>query len=102
MKKLVLVALACAALAYAEDKRVQKIVPVTHGETGQIFQTVRDLMGGTGILVKTYQNNIVLSGMPEAVAAAEQLIKNLENAAPRHRTLECTGYTLLSLTQACQ
>jgi hypothetical protein len=100
MKKLIMLALACTALTCkAEDTLVQKIIPVTQGDTGQISSTVRDLMGSMPVAIRTYQNNIVLNGKPEAVAAAEQLIKNLMSAAPRERNVEITGYIVLANVQ---
>jgi hypothetical protein len=100
MKKLMVITLACAALAYAADEtRVQKVVPIKIGDANQVFQTVRDVMAGQ-INVKLYENSVVLNGTAEAVAAAEQLIKNLESSAPRERDVDVTGYIILASTQA--
>lgn len=100
MKRLVLLALVFGALVCAaDDAHVQKIVPIKNGDFGQMFQTVRDLMQGQ-VNVRGYQNNLVLSGSSEAVAAAEQLIKNLENSAPRERNVDVTGYIILAGSQA--
>ena len=100
MKRLMLVALAFAGLVCAaEETRVQKVIPVKTGDVSQVFQTVRDIMQGQ-VSVKMYQNNVVVSGSTEAVAAAEQLIKNLETSAPRERDIDVTGYIILASTQA--
>jgi hypothetical protein len=99
MKKLIMLALACAALGYAEDS-VQKIVPITTGDTGQIFNAVTNVLSGMPVRIQAYQNTIVLNGSAEAVAAAEQLIKNLMSSAPRERNIEITGYIILATTQA--
>jgi hypothetical protein len=101
MKKLIVLALACAALGYAaDDTRVQKIVPITTGDTGQIFNTVSNVLATMPVRIHAYQNTIVLNGSAEAVAAAEQLIKNLMTSAPRERNIEITGYIILATTQA--
>ena len=101
MRKLMILALVFGSLVCAADEtRIQKIVPVKNGDVGQVFQTVRDVLNGTGLSARMYQNNIVLSGSAEAVAAAEQLIKNLEAAAPRERDVDVTGYVVLASTQA--
>src|SRR5258708_128441 len=101
MKKLIMLALACAALGYAaEATRVQKIVPITAGDAREVFSAVSNVMANMPIKIQMYQNSLVLNGTAETVAAAEQLIKNLENAAPRQRTIEVTGYIVLALTQA--
>jgi len=101
MKKLIVLTLAFAALLCAADEaRVQKIVPVRNGDAVQVFATVRDLMTGPALNVKLYQTTVVLNGTPEAVAAAEQLIKNLETSSPRDRDIEVTGYIVLAFTQA--
>lgn len=100
MKRLMVLALAFAALLGAADEtRVQKVVPVKNGDAAQVFQTVRDIMAGQ-INVKLYQNNVVLNGTAEAVAAAEQLIKNLETSSPREHDIELTGYIILASPQA--
>jgi hypothetical protein len=97
MKKLIMLALACAALAYAaEDTRVQKIVPITTGDTTQIFMTVANVMASMPIKIQMYQNTLVLNGTQESVTSAEQLIKNLMSAAPRERNIEITGYIILA------
>jgi hypothetical protein len=95
MKKLIMLALACAALGYADD-RVQKIVPITTGDTFQIYGTVASVMANMPIKVQMYQNTLVLNGTTESVTAAEQLIKNLMSAAPRERNIEITGYIILA------
>ena len=97
MKKWIMLALACAGLAYAaEEPRTQKIVPVTTGDTGNIFRTVESVMRGTPLSITSYQNTIVLSGPPDVVASAEQLIKNLMSSAPRERDIEITGFIVLA------
>jgi hypothetical protein len=98
MKKLIMLALACAALGCAED-RVQKIVPITTGDTTQIFMTVSNVMASMPIKIQMYQNTLVLNGTQESVNAAEQLIKNLMSAAPRERNIEITGYIVLANVQ---
>jgi hypothetical protein len=95
MKKLIMLAFACAALGYADD-RVQKIVPITTGDTAQIFSTVANVMASMPIKIQIYQNTLVLNGTQESVTAAEQLIKNLMSAAPRERNIEITGYIILA------
>ncbi len=100
MKKLIVLALAFAFVACAEDNRVQKILPVKNGDSMQVFQTVRDVLQGMPITVKLYQNSIVVNGTPETVAAAEQLVKNLESSTPRDRDVEITGYIVLASVQA--
>src|SRR5258708_9010075 len=101
MKKLTMLALACAALAYAaEDTRVQKIVPITTGDTFQILSTVASVMGNMPVKIQMYQNTLVLNGTQESGAAADQLIKNLMSAAPRDRNIEITGYIILSNVHA--
>jgi hypothetical protein len=99
MKKLIMLALACAALGYADD-RVQKIVPITTGDTFQIYGTVASVMASMPIKIQMYQNTLVLNGTQESVTAAEQLIKNLMSAAPRERNIEITGYIILANVQA--
>lgn len=99
MKKVIIIALALAGLTAAAEAPVQRIVPVKNGDPSQIYVTVHDLMQGQ-VNVRQYQNNIVLNGSSEAVAAAEQLIKNLENSAPRERDFELTGYIVLAIAQA--
>lgn len=100
MKKLMVFALAFATLACAgAETSVQKIVPVRNGDASQVFQTVRDIMQGQ-VNVRLYQNNVVLNGSAEAVAAAEQLIKNLESSSPRERDIEVSGYIILASAQA--
>lgn len=100
MRKLIVLTLACAALACAaEETRVQKVVPVKNGDASQIYQTVRDVMQGQ-LNIRLFQNNVVLNGTSEAVAAAEQLIKNLESSAPRERDVDVTGYIILASAQA--
>ena len=101
MKKLMMLALACATLACAaEDTRIQKIVPITTGDTMQIFGTVANVMANMPIKIQMYQNTLVLNGTQESVTAAEQLIKNLMSSAPRERNIEITGYIILATTQA--
>jgi hypothetical protein len=101
MKKLMVLALAFAALACAADEtRVQKIVPVKNGDVLQVYSTVRDVMNGMPIAIRMYQNNVILNGTSEAVAAAEQLIKNLETSVPRERDIDVTGYIILASIQA--
>src|SRR5260370_14913893 len=101
MKKLIMLVLACATLACAaENPPVQKIVPITTGDTREIFSTVANLMANMPVKIQMYQNSLVLSGTPEAFGAAEQLIKNLETAGARQRTIEVTGYIVLALTQS--
>src|SRR5258708_19378137 len=101
MKKLIVLAVACAAIGWAaEDTRVQKIVRITTGDAREIFSTVENVMASMPMKIQLYQNSLVLNGTAETVAAAEQLIKNLENAAPRQRTIEVTGYIVLALTPA--
>ena len=101
MNKLIVVALAFATLVCAADEaRVTKIVPVKNGDVGQVYQTVHEVLNGMGLSTRMYQNNVVLSGSAEAVAAAEQLIKNLESAAPRERDVDVTGYVVLASAQA--
>jgi hypothetical protein len=95
MKKLIVLVLAFAVFACAED-RVQKILPVKNGDSMQVFQTVRDVLDGMPITVKLYQNNIVVNGTPEMVAAAEQLVKNLGSSTPHDRDVEITGYIILA------
>src|SRR5260370_25563577 len=103
MKKLIMLALACAALACAaEDTRVQKIVRITTGDAREIFSTVENVMASMPMKIQLYQNSLVLNGTAEMVAAAEQLIKNLANAAPRQRTIEVTADICLALTQAAE
>ncbi len=75
---------------------MQKIVPVKNGNINQIFPTVRDVMQPTGLIVKAYENSVIVSGKPEMVAAAEQLVKNLDAAAGRQRDVEITGYIVLA------
>ncbi len=99
MKKLIVLVLAFAVLACAEDAKVQKILPVKNGDSGQVFATVRDVLDGMPIKVRLYQNSIVVNGTPEAVAAAEQLVKNLESSTPRDRDCEITGYIVLASVQ---
>jgi len=99
MKKLIVLALAFAFVACAEDAKVQKILPVKNGDSGQVFATVRDVLDGMPIKVRLYQNNIVVNGTPEAVAAAEQLVKNLESSTPHDRDVEITGYIILASVQ---
>jgi hypothetical protein len=96
MKTLIVFALAFAALA---ETSVQKIVPVKNGDATQVFATVRDIMQGQ-VNVRLYQNNVILNGSAEAVAAAEQLIKNLESTVPRERDVDVSGYIILASTQA--
>jgi hypothetical protein len=101
MKKLIMLALACATLAYAaEDTRVQKIVPITTGDTRQIFNAVSNVLAAMPVNIQMYQDTLVLNGSAETVAAAEQLIKNLMSSAPRERNIEITGYIILATTQA--
>lgn len=95
MKKLIMLALACAALGYADD-RVQKVVPIATGDTLQIYSTVSNVMASMPIKIQMYQNTLVLNGSQESVNAAEQLIKNLMSAAPRERDIEITGYIILA------
>jgi hypothetical protein len=100
MKKLIMLALACATLAYAaEDARVQKIVPIPTGDTMQIFSTVANVMATMPVKIQMYQNTLVLNGTQEAVTAAEQLIKNLMSSAPREHNIEITGYIVLATAQ---
>jgi hypothetical protein len=99
MKKLIMLALACA-LAYAEDTRVQKIVPITNGDTREILLTVANVMAAMPVKIQQYQNTLVLNGTQESVTAAEQLIKNLMSAAPRERNIEITGYIVLASVEA--
>ena len=101
MKKLIMLALACASLTYAaDDKFVQKIIPITTGDSMQILLTVRNVMVGMPVRIEWYQNTIIVNGFPDAVTAAEQLIKNLTSSAPRERNIEITGYIVLATTQA--
>lgn len=99
--KIYVVMLAFAVLTCAAEDvtRVQKVVPVKTGDAAQVFQTVRDIMQGQ-VAVKLYQNNVVLNGTAEAVAAAEKLIQNLESSAPRERDVDVTGYIILAGAQA--
>ena len=97
MKKLMMLALVCAALVHAaEQTQVQKIVPITSGDVLQIYSTVGNVMLNMPVRVQMYQNTLVLNGTPEAVAAAEQLIKNLMSTAPRVHNIEITGYIVLA------
>ena len=101
MKKWMMLALACAGLAYAaEEPRAQKIVPVTSGDTGNIYRTIEAVMQGTSLRITAYQNTIVLNGPPDLVASAEQLIKNLMSSAPRERNIEVSGYIILASVEA--
>src|SRR5579884_3809267 len=96
MSKLIVLVLVCAPLLCAADQpTMQKIVPLKAGDGVDVFATVRDLMHDQ-VSVKMYQNNIVLSGSAEGVAAAEQLIKNLESMASHTRDVELTGYIILA------
>jgi hypothetical protein len=100
MKKLLVVLLAAAAmLAYADETHVQKVVPVKSGDAAQIFTTARDVLQTLTLKMTMYQNNIVLSGSADAVAAAEQLIKNLEASSPVDRDVEISGYIILAAMQ---
>lgn len=101
MKRMIVLALTFAVLACAEENHgpVQKIIPVKNGNVGQVYQAVHDVLAGTPVTVNIYQNNIVLSGTPEMVAAAEQLVKNLESSTPRDRDVEITGYIVLASVQ---
>ena len=101
MKKWMMLALACAGLGYAaEEPRAQKIVPVTTGDTTNIYRTVESVMQGTPLHITAYQNTIVLNGPPDLVASAEQLIKNLMSSAPRERNIEVSGYIVLASVES--
>ncbi|SRR5579872_595334 len=101
MKKWMMLALACAGLACAaEEARVQKIVPVTTGDAQQIYGTLITVMNNMPLQFQRYQNTIVLNGTPEAVASAEQLIKNMMSMSPRERGIEITGSIILASAEA--
>jgi len=100
MKKLLVIFFAAAAmLARADETHVQKVVPVKSGDASQIFATARDVLQTLPLKMTMYQNNIVLNGTPDAVAAAEQLIKNLEASSPVDHDVEISGYIVLASTQ---
>src|ERR1700759_2930664 len=100
MKKLLVLLFAEAAiLAQADESHVQKVVPVKSGDASQIFSTARDVLQTLPLKMTMYQNNIVLSGTADAVAAAEQLIKSLEASSPVDRDVEISGYIILAATQ---
>jgi hypothetical protein len=102
MKRLLLaLVFAGAALMYADEPaRVQKIVAVRTGDANQIYGTVREVLRNLPLNMTMYQNNIILNGTADAVAAAEQLITNLEASSPRERDIDVTGYIILASTQA--
>lgn len=93
-----------AVLAFAEQ-RASKIIPVKNVDANRLANkigelTLANISGPSGLRMTTVQNNIVLSGPDDAVAAAEQLIKALDVAEPKLRTIEVAGYIVLGMQQA--
>ncbi|HLJ44594.1 MAG TPA: hypothetical protein VKU01_01215 [Bryobacteraceae bacterium] len=99
MRKLIVTAI-LAALALSAADSIQKMVPVKNANAHSVWLTLREVMKNTPIVSTEYQSNIVLSGPPEVVNGAEQLIKSLDVAGPRERTIELTGYIILASQRA--
>jgi len=99
MKRLSIVLL-FAVLACAEQ-RVNRIVNVKNMSADRLASKIGELarFNTSPVGITTVQNNIVLSGSEEAVAATEQLIKMLDVPEPKLRDIEVTGYIVLATHQ---
>jgi hypothetical protein len=102
MKKLS-IALLFAMLACAEQ-RVNRIVNVKNMDANRLASKLGELTRfstpASPLGITTVQNNIVLSGSEETVAATEQLIKMLDVPEPKLRDIEVTGFIVLATHQA--
>lgn len=99
MKKLFSMAmmmLLCAGAVLAQD-RVQRVVTIKNGNLTQILHTVSSLLGGTGVVVSSDNERLVLSGPKEAVAGFEELVKQLDVAK---KNVETTVYMIVASQQA--
>jgi len=102
MKRLSIVLL-FAVLACAEQ-RVNRIVNVKNMSADRLANKIDELIrfhaSDSPLRLTTVQNNIVLSGSEDAVAATEQLIKMLDVPEPKLCDIEVTGYIILATHQA--
>jgi len=94
MKKL-LIAFACAGLLLAQD-HVMKVVTIKNGNLGAINRTLHDLSGGAGVLVRSDNEHLVLSGPKDQVAAMEEIVKQLDVAPAPAPNIETTVYMLVA------
>ncbi len=99
MKRLA-IALFFSALAFAATT---KVVPIKNMDPDRLMNRLKDLRitePWSHLALTTVQNNIVLTGPDDAVAAAEQIIKALDVPEPKSRDIEITGYIVMASTRA--
>ncbi len=100
MKRLLVIAtlLAIPLCAQEQKRPIQRVVQVQYADVTQLSQVIQ----GSEISVRFNEHfkTISLYGPPEAVAAAEELIKRFDVARPAasnlKRNVELTGYILIA------
>jgi type II secretory pathway component GspD/PulD (secretin) len=104
VKKLIhlaLIAWLCCGVAHAQDRvQVQRVITIKNTNLGIITRTIHDLLPGTGVLVTSDNEHLILSGPKDAVNGFEEIIKQLDVPAPVKKNIETTVYMIVASTQA--
>lgn len=104
MKKLIhlaLIAWLCCGVAQAQDRvQVQRVITIKNTNLGTITRTIHDLLPGTGVLVTSDNEHLILSGPKDAVNGFEEIIKQLDVPAPIKKNIETSVYMIVASTQA--
>jgi hypothetical protein len=102
VKKLIhfaLMAWLCASVASAEEP-ARRVITIKNGNLGPITRTLKDLLPGTGVLVTSDNDHLILSGPKEQVSSFEEVIKQLDVLQPVKKNIETTVYMIVASTQA--
>ena len=98
MKKLYSIALAVVVSAglIAAEERVTRIIPVKNGNLNLIQHTIATILPGTGVIVSSDNERIILSGPKDAVASLEEIVKQLDVVK---KDVETTVYMIVAHSQ---
>ncbi len=95
-----LIALVCAGALLAQD-RVQKVVTIRNGNMIGILHTLQTLAPTNNMVIATSDNDhLVLSGYKDAVAAFEEIVKQLDVPPVVKKDVETTVYLIIASAQS--
>ena len=98
MKKFFSIAIAAllSAGVIAAEERVTRIIAIKNANLVQIQHTLGPLLPGTGVVASSDNERLILSGPKEAVAALEEVIKQLDVVK---KDVETTVYMIVAHSQ---
>jgi hypothetical protein len=95
MKKLMLIALACASTLIAQE-RVTRVIAIKNGNLDSINHTIKGLLMNTSVVVTGDNGQMVLNGPKEQVTAFEEVIKQLDVPPAQAPNIQTTVYMIVA------